>query len=207
MTVIGAMPLARSVLVPGALLALSDAFPAHRISILDGPYESMLAALLDGRADLLVGALREAPSSQVFQTALFEDPLIVVGRSGHPLQGRSTTAAQLRDAAWIAPRESSPLRRQFDHLIGHNGYRAPIECNSLVAARELLMASDRLMLISRHQVRREIEAGILVAVPHPFGAISRLIGLTRRRDWVPTTAQAFLMETLFTEAAKVGCLL
>lgn len=73
---------------------------------------------------------------------------------------------------------------------------APIECNSLVAARSLLIASDRVMLLSEHQVQHELTTGQLVALPHPFGPVTRSIGLTVRRDWRPTEVQALLVEGL-----------
>ena len=67
-TVIGAMPLARSVLVARAVLEFAAARPEHGISILDGPYESMLGALRRGSADVLVGALRDPiPSEDIVQ--------------------------------------------------------------------------------------------------------------------------------------------
>ena len=73
---------------------------------------------------------------------------------------------------------------------------APIECNSLVAARSLLIASDRVMLLSEHQIHHELETGQLVALPHPFGPVTRSIGLTVRRGWRPTEVQAQLVEGL-----------
>ena len=71
-----------------------------------------------------------------------------------------------------------------------------IECNSLVAARELLLGSDFITLLSARQVRREVEAGMLVAMPHPDGRVTRPIGLTLRRDWRPTAAQQVLVQVL-----------
>ena len=52
------------------------------------------------------------------------------------------------------------------------------------------------MLLSEHQVRHELEAGELVALPHPMGPISRPIGLTLRRGWRPTPAQSQLLMLL-----------
>ncbi len=89
------------------------------------------------------------------------------------------------------------MRRQFDLLLaaaGQDPPAAPIECNSLAAARGMLLASDRAMLLSAHQVRYEIEAGELVALPHPFGPVSRAIGLTVRHGWRPTEAQEELLD-------------
>src|SRR5216110_135220 len=85
-TVIGAMPLARSVLVPRAVLEFAALRPEHAISILDGPYESMLAALRRGSADVLIGALRDPiPFDDILQEHLFDDPLAIVVGSRHPL--------------------------------------------------------------------------------------------------------------------------
>jgi LysR family transcriptional regulator of gallate degradation len=200
-TVIGAMPLARSVLVARAVLEFAAARPEHGISILDGPYESMLGALRRGSADVLVGALRDPiPYEDIVQEHLFDDPLAIVAGAQHPLAGRGApTLAALSRFPWIAPRRDSPLRRHFDALVGRLNVKrtvAPIECNSLVAARSMLLASDRLMLSSEHQIHHELATGQLIALPHPFGTVVRSIGLTLRRDWRPTQVQAQLVEGL-----------
>src|SRR5262249_11659754 len=147
-TTIGAMPLARSVLVARAVLEFSAARPEHGITILDGPYDTMLGALRRGRADVLIGALRDPlPYDDIGQEHLFDDPLALVVGARHPLAGGGAPAlAALSRYPWIAPRRESPLRRHFDALIARLPAPpavAPIECNSLVAARSLLLASER----------------------------------------------------------------
>jgi LysR family transcriptional regulator, regulator for genes of the gallate degradation pathway len=206
-TVIGAMPLARSSLVPATVLSFAARHPDHAVSILDGPYETLLEALRQGGADILIGALRDPPpSADVIQQHLFDDPLALVVRAGHPLTAKRRVA--LRDLvrfSWIAPRFGSPLRRHFDALIVAIGAAAPaqpIECNSLVAARALLMGSDRLLMLSRHQVQYELQAGHLVTLEHPMGDITRPIGLTVRVDWHPTRLQDVLLDQLRTEAKR-----
>ena len=207
-TVIGAMPLARSVLVPATVLAFATAHPEHRVSILDGPYETLLVALRQGHADLLVGALRDPrPGPDVRQEHLFDDALALVVRAQHPLATkRRVSVRDLARFAWIAPQASSPLRRQFDALmqaIGTDAPAQPIECNSLVAARALLMGSDRLLLLSQHQVQYELQAGQLVTLVHPLGNVTRAIGVTVRADWRPTTLQHQLLELLRGQAQLV----
>ncbi len=200
-TTIGAMPLARSMLVARAVLEFALARPEHGISILDGPYESLLDALRRGLADVLVGALREpVPSEDIVQEHLFDDPLAIVVGAQHALAGcGAPTLAALARFPWIAPRRESPLRRHFDGLVSRLDLKrtvAPIECNSLVAARSMLIASDRVMLLSEHQIHHELATGQLVALPHPFGPVTRSIGLTVRRDWRPTEVQAQLVDGL-----------
>ena len=210
-TTIGAMPLARSVLLAGAVLEFAATRPEHGISILDGPYESMLGALRRGIAEVLVGALRDPiPGEDIVQEHLFDDPLAIVVRAGHPLaSGNAPSLAALARFPWIAPRRESPLRRHFDALIGRLDLKrtvAPIECNSLVGARSMLIASDRVMLLSGHQIQHELATGQLVALPHPFGPVTRSIGLTMRRNWRPTEVQALLIEALrrHARAAAAG---
>lgn len=204
-TVIGAMPLGRSFIVPETVLWFAQRRPHHRVSILDGPYESLLDALRRGRADVLVGALREQTPADVLQEPLFEDPLAIIVRRGHPLEKlsgggrRAPPAEALAGFAWIAPRAGSPLRRHFERLLNDASSpppAAPIECNSLIAARALLLRSDRAMLLSAQQAHHELAAGELVALPHPAGRVVRAIGLTLRREWQPTAAQAELLEIL-----------
>jgi DNA-binding transcriptional LysR family regulator len=203
------MPLARSVLVARAVLEFALVRPEHGISILDGPYESMLAALRRGLADVLVGALRDpVPYDDIVQEHLFDDPLAIVVGAQHALAGHGApTPAGLARFPWIAPRRDSPLRRHFEALIGRLDAKrtvAPIECNSLIAARALLLASDRVMLLSEHQIHHELATGQLVALPHPFGPVTRSIGLTMRRDWRPTEVQAQLVAGLRRHARAVG---
>jgi DNA-binding transcriptional LysR family regulator len=200
-TTIGAMPLARSVLVAQAVLEFAATRPEHGISILDGPYESMLGALRRGLADVLIGALRDPiPHEDIVQEHLFDDPLAIVVGAQHGLAGRgAATLDALARFPWIAPRRGSPLRRHFDTLVSRLQLKpavAPIECNSLIAARSMLIASDRVMLLSEHQIQHEIATGQLVALPHPFGPVTRSIGLTVRRDWRPTEVQAQLVDGL-----------
>jgi DNA-binding transcriptional LysR family regulator len=203
-TVIGAMPLARSWLVPSAVLRFLETTPGHTVEILDGPYDTLLEALRRGEADVLVGALRHPAPVDVLQEHLFDDPLAIVMRAGHPLatvanRKRPATAAQLARYAWVAPRTGSPLRAQYTALFQAAGLPVPIgavECNSWVAARSLLLASDRLMLLSARQVHQELEAGLLAVLPHPAGEVTRDIGLTLRRGWRPTASQDSLLEEL-----------
>ena len=207
-TVIGTMPLARTFLVPDAVLSFLAGEPGHAVSILDGPYESLLGALRGGRAEFLVGALRRpSPGTDLVQEHLFDDPLAIVVRAGHPLAGvRRLQARDLARYPWVAPRAGSPLRRQFQALFGRREPRSPppIECNSLVAARALLLGSDRMMLLSAHQALHELHAGLLVALPHPQGRVTRPIGLTLRSDWRPTAVQARLLDCLRARARTLA---
>ncbi len=200
-TVFGALPLARSYLLPRALLEFTQEYPQHQVAIVEGTYEHLLSGLHTCETDVLVGALRaQAPSPEVVQEHLFDDPLALIVRAQHPLaRRRKTDVASLRKYQWIAPRTGSPLRVHFDALIALPGMQLPsppLECSSLAAARAFLLESDRVMLLSEHQMHYELQAGLLVALPHPSGRVLRPIGLTLRRGWHPTSTQRRLLEIL-----------
>ncbi len=210
-TIIGAMPLARSAIVPGAVLAFAAERSHHAVTILDGPYETLLWALRNGQADVLIGALRDpAPTVEVLQEHLFDDPLSIIVRAGHPLTSiRRLRTDSLTPYDWIAPPADSPLRRHFDALYGTlPAYprSAPIECSSLEVARALLIGSERIMLLSRQQVHHALKSGELAALPHPLGAVSRAIGLTLRRNWHPTAEQARLLQIIRQQALTAASL-
>jgi DNA-binding transcriptional LysR family regulator len=180
------------------------------VTIVDGPYENMREALRKGRADALVGALRDDPPGDVVQEHLFDDALAIIVRRGHPLVAACAGHAPSREALtrypWIAPRRGSPLRGHFEQLLDRamgSPPAAPIECNSLATARALLRDSDRVMLLSAHQVREDLRTGGLVALPHPAGRVVRAIGLTVRHDWRPTAAQAALLQSIRSVAYRL----
>ncbi|HPE31364.1 MAG TPA: LysR family transcriptional regulator [Parvularculaceae bacterium] len=202
-TIIGAMPLARSHLVPTAVSKFTRERAGHLVSIVEAPYENLLIDLRRGVIDFLVGAMREnLPAPEVVQEPLFEDPLSIIMRSGHPLaKTKKIPPKRLSQYPWVAPRKGSPLRRHFNALFEGAGADLPkdlIECNSLSASRVLLMESDRLMLLSDAQTVFERKAGALVSRPHPLGRTARSIGLAYRRDWRPTEAQGVLLDLVRT---------
>ena len=208
-TVIGAMPLARSFLVPKALVQFAADNPNHDIAIVEGPYENLRVGLLQGKVDFLVGALRNPSTLQdIVQEHLFDDPLAIIVRAGHPLAGsRRVTVKMLAEFPWVAPRHGSPLHEHFNELFESANIVPPphpIECNSLVAARSLLIESDRVMLLSAHQIHYELQTGLLAALPHPQGKVVRSIGLTFRRDWHPTAHQQLLLDQLRGEARTLA---
>lgn len=205
--VIGSMPLARSFLLPTVINAFARERPDARVAVVDGPYEDMLHGLRHGDIDLLVGALRDpVPIDDVVQQPLFVDPLAVVARVGHPLaQNPRISVADLARYPWVVPRAGTPTRTHFERLFLGAGLAVPkalVEAGSLILIRGLLSASDRLTIISLHQIRHETQWGMLAPLPFPLPGTARPIGLTMRRDWRPTAAQARFIE-LLREAGRV----
>lgn len=196
--VVGSMPLSRPFILPSAINALVRERPDVEIDVIDGPYEDLLHGLRHGEIDVLIGALRDPlPIDDVEQEALFEDPLAVVARAFHPLSRKpSITQAELADYQWVVPRRGTPTRNRFESLFAGNRPRGLIETSSQILVRGLLLGSDRLTLISAHQIRHEHELGLLVVLPVELPGSERPIGLTVRRDWRPTATQGRFLALL-----------
>lgn len=199
---VGAMPLSRAVLLPRAVAGMVAAEPGFVVDIVDGAWRELVDPLREGILDVMVGALRNDTHPDLVQKPLFEDRLMVVGRRGHPLSlaGSPDTAA-LAAYPWVIGRPGSPLRLLWQAMFAEGPTpAAPVECGSMTAIRGILRDSDLLTLLSRDQVRLEIEAGVLAPIGLPLTRTRRTIGITTRMDWRPTPSQARFL-ALIDEAA------
>ncbi|WP_353476620.1 LysR substrate-binding domain-containing protein (plasmid) [Salipiger sp. H15] len=197
---VGALPLARTYVVPRALITLGQRHASARMQLVEGSYETLLAALRDGDIDILVGTLRQpAPTPDVTEVPLFQDRLCVVGRAGHPLAGKKDLKLlDLLRFPWIAPRMGSPARREFDQIFSEPGHQPPqlFEVASHIAVRAILRESDTLALISRRQIRYEEGDGQLVVLSETLARKDRTIGYTVRSRWSPTRLQQSFLDAL-----------
>jgi DNA-binding transcriptional LysR family regulator len=205
---IGALPLSRSHLVPQAATNLLQRYPEARLQIIDGPYNELLDGLINGRIDCIVGALRlGATTAGIVQEKWFSEPLSIIVRPGHPILAQKPDIQALAALSWVVPREGTPARESFNLFFAAAGLPPPrhvVECSSLVAARGLLLQSDRGAIFSHSQIRYELATGQLAALGYQLPGSERPIGVTTRRDWQPTQLQAAWIEALRETARNVA---
>ena len=179
--------------------------PHARITIQEGSYDELVAALRSGAIDLIFGALRPPPFDDLDEEPLFDDPYCIVCRRGHPLtRVRRLTPSDLAGYDWIFPVRALPRRAMLDGVIA--GWkltpRVQIETNSLGTTISSLTVSDRISLLPREYVvvddRSDILAVLDIRVPHP----TRRVGLTARRDWLPTGFQAAFLDLVRTACRR-----
>ena len=197
--VVGAMPLARSHILPEAIDRLMRERPNVHARVIDGPYRDLLHGLRNGEIDMLIGALRDpAPIDDIEQIALFDDRLAVVARAGHPLFAKEKIGeADLMSYPWVISPPGAPTRNYFESmfpLAARENLPGLLETSSLIVVRGALLRSDRLTLISQHQIVTEQSLGLLAPLNVPTPGSSRRIGLTIRRGWRPTATHELLMD-------------
>jgi DNA-binding transcriptional LysR family regulator len=82
--------------------------------------------------------------------------------------------------------------------------RVRIACGSVMMARQILIESDFLTLLSPDQVSVEIEAEWLVRIADAPSRISRTIGVTTRADWRPPPLQKRFLTELNKGAEEIS---
>jgi len=182
---IGTLPFARTMIVPQAINRLLRQRPNIEIATVEGAYDDQVADLRCGDIDFMIGALRGTKDAQdLREETLLEDSLSVIARVGHPLAGKSIISNKdLGRYQWILPRRGTPTRSLFERVIRDRGIAIPqpvTETSSLVLLRGLLLGSDRITVLSRHQIFYEEHGAMLTALPYPLPHTIRPIGITRR---------------------------
>lgn len=181
---VGALPLIRSIVLPAAIANVSSRHPRLRIRTLESPYGDLCAGLLSANVDFILGALRPLHDKSLTTRVLLHEDIVLIARAGHPLAGRRALAfADLRAYPWILSRASSPLRYQLNDFFRSRGQpllEPAVETADLALLRGLLLHSDMLTALSRHQLHYEFAAGSLVALDFPLDGMFREIGVTVR---------------------------
>ena len=188
----GAMALSRSLLLPATLATLLRERPDARADVVDGSYLELVGLLRSGRIDIIIGALRAQPESDLRQETLFTDRLTIIGRAEHPLANEDAGFTDLAGYPWIVARRASGLLERWQQIFDRAGVPrpdAPIQCGSVALIRGVLVQSNFLTLLSRTQVTAEIEAGLLIQIQSCIPDTLRAIGAITRRDWHPTELQ------------------
>jgi len=203
---VGALPFGRTIILPRAINRLLAAHPGLRVSTTEGPFDTLARALRSGDLDFIFGALREPPpADDLVGEPVLRDHLSLLGRKCHPLARekalRFERVAKLR---WVLPRQGTPARRLFESLFVSRGLAPPadvIETSSLAMVRALLMESDRITVLSRHQVHFELEYGMLTELPLDLRETARPIGFMRRTASRPSPGAVLLMDAIRAVAA------
>ncbi len=202
---IGAMPLARAGLLPSMIGHLRRQSPALRVHIVEASYDELLARLLDGDLDMVLGALRSDTPDGAVQHALFDDTLVVAARSDHPLARSSDWhPVALANHPWVTSLPGTPRRLRWEEMLAAAGAPAiapQVECSSASTARGLLLQGDWLAMLSPDQFRIERELGILTVIGGALAVAIRSIGVTMRAPWAPADHQQAALAAL---AAAVG---
>jgi len=114
-------------LVPQAIAEVKREFPDILIRVEMDYSRPLVARLLDGQLDLVIGRILgpEGAADLAFE-ALADEPQSVIARAGHPLANRDDLHhADLARPGWILPPADSVLRARLDARFPERGLPIP----------------------------------------------------------------------------------
>lgn len=203
---LGATPTARAFLVPEAMAKMTGEAAPARFRILEGSGSELVEPLRDGMIDLIVGELRDDAVSDLVQTPLYDDRLVVVGGSQHPLAAAASPSLdELASYPWIVGLPNSPIRLVWERFFADRTLPAcPIECGSVMIIGRLLTNGNFLTLLSPDQAALQIRSGLLAQIGKPLVGTTSSIGITARASWRPTWVQQRFLDLLREVSAHAG---
>jgi LysR family transcriptional regulator of gallate degradation len=204
----GCLPMMPKQLLARAIGRMLRLHPGVEIEMEEGTHEHLVAALRNGTADFIIGALRgDGMAPDLVESALFEDPYVVVARSAHRLaRARRIKDADLARQPWIIPPRGMPRYAAVQALFARLPQRpsAVLETGSLAMMTSALAESECLSVLSRSQaVTREFNPDIAV-LPVEIPSPKRLVGTTTRAGWLPTRIQSRFLTLVRQECRAVG---
>lgn len=197
--VVGALPFSLSYLLPVIATRFREKRPQMSVKVVHMPFFQLLAGLRRGEIDFLLGGLSEAaPDADIDQKTLFQDSLVLLARSDHPVTRKHSPALEeLATYPWVVAPKSTPARNYFEQLfagVGQENSVSIVDTCSFELMRELLVTSDHLGCISMLQAAREVERGNLKRLKVEAAIASWPIGVTTRSGWLATASQREFLE-------------
>ncbi|MDO5620313.1 MAG: LysR substrate-binding domain-containing protein [Paracoccus sp. (in: a-proteobacteria)] len=192
---VGVLPTAMTRLFPAAALRFHALRPEVLISVRSGPQDYLLRQLQDGALDMLIGRMPSgAEMSALRFDHLYDDPVVLVMRAGHPLTDAPVTRV-LTEAPLILPPEGAVIRAMVDAYLTSLGLtrRPAFETATLTLGRALVQGSDAVWFISRAVVLDDLTAGRLQALPLGAAYLAGAVGATRRAAALATGPELDLL--------------
>jgi DNA-binding transcriptional LysR family regulator len=197
-----------SEMVPTAISLLAERHPQLMASVEIDTSRPMLAKLLDGRLDIVIGRILDPEHASLLRfEALAEEDHRLIGRVRHPLARRGQLLIEdLVDQTWILPPSDSILRERLNAVFLQKGLQTParvIESSSLPMITNLLRRTDMLVALPEEVVRPYCQAGMLQILDIDLKLRMDSFGIITRRDHPLSRSAAEALQVLREVAQAV----
>ncbi len=183
---VGVTPASTAVLAR-AISSFKADHPSVVVRVVQATDEALLEMLRVGELDFAFGRVyAEYRRGGLERQALFDDPLRIIARRGHPLAKRR--ALKLVDVAgfpWVLPQPDAYIRAYIDRAFIEDDLDPPantVETVSINLTRSMLLSTDSLTASPIDTYGHEIDTRALVVLPVDLGVELNPIGLTQRAN-------------------------
>ena len=168
----------------------------------EGTGRQLLAQLLDGQLDCVVGRLPvegldgEHELSALSFLSLYDEDICLVVGAHHPLGRRRRLAfGDLAGRGWVLQRRDSSVRQAFNAAFLRRGESPPepvVETGSYVQSLAIVAASELLTVAPRRASEIQRDLGLVAILPLTLGSGPMQVGFINRK-----TAEAHVSLRLF----------
>ncbi|TKC88016.1 pca operon transcription factor PcaQ [Trinickia terrae] len=202
---VGMLPTVAPALVPPVLSRFAKDWPQVVVRLVTSSNVELLERLKAGTIEFAIGRLAD-PEKMIglnFEQ-LFNEPLAVVVRAGHPLAAGAGPLAALPAAFGerfpvVLPPFGTLIRQSAESLLTMSGV-APlasfVEVLSVSVGRALALENDAVWFVPLSAVERDLDGGALIRLPLPYAGTEEPVGLIRRTDSEPSPVARTLIEAV-----------
>ncbi len=205
---LGVNSAAAAYLVPRALLRFEQRAANVNVLVREGSLEALVPDLHTRKLDLLVARMGAAVRTPDIQTqVLYEEPMCLCARSGHPLAGMAQVSwPQLAAYPWIMPPRGSPARIGLDMLLQRHGLYPPSRIESASALNNMMLManSDLLSLLPRCVARHPAGSGGIAILDIELPPVFGPLGIVRHHSLDLSPRMRDLIDCLRAEAADAA---
>lgn len=198
---VGTSPASAPSFVPAAIMKFIALHPRARVEIKESTMNSLLDKLELGKLDVVVGRLDNyQPRARLQSEMLYEEPLRIVARPGHPLAGQpGLNWDHLYEYDWIVWPQGTPIRSKLDMALTMAGRKPPpyrVESSSQVGNLWLLQHSDMLSVSSERVARHFTDRGLVVPLDIRLESGEGYVGMCWRDEAYPDPITLDLLQCL-----------
>lgn len=178
--------------LPRLLSALKRSDPQMRVHVLAGDSEAATQMILANQAEIgIIG--RALPDRKLVVEPLWPDRLVLAVPAGHPWAKLPSIApARLVEEPLILRERGSGTRNALESCLTAlairpwGAFQIVCEMGSSEAVKEAVLAGLGLSVLSIHAIKREVDQGLLAAVPLEGCPVDRWFHLIHRKQFQPT---------------------
>ena len=191
---------------PKSAVALLKAMRPHvTVVIREAPPSALSSDLDAGRVDFIVGRITGVETGSVTHEHLYDEPIRLVTRIGHPAHALSDpTIVDLLDYPWILPGPETGLRAELEQVFAAQHARLPanrIECTSILTLRHLLADTDTITAMPLSIADEDSHIAPLPVSLHP---VSYTVGISHPVGRSASPSAAALLQELRNVAAEMS---
>jgi len=173
-------------------------FPQAKIRLAYLHPDAVVEAVVNDEADLGILSF-PAPHRSLTNIPWHDEPMaFVCHRTNHLAKKRIISAKDLEDQTFVAFEKNLPIRKAIDKALRQRGAKVEpsMEFDNIETIKQAIALNSGVSILPRPSVSREIENGVLAAVPLDMPELVRPIGIIHRRQKLLAPTAARLLEFL-----------